>query len=1023
MPPDDPFASLGTDRPARKPTKKPHWKDKLFSRDKNNHYSADKQIEAFLGPTRSNTDLACPEPAPKAFAAANLDVPRKWRSMRNVSSRSPVPDPSSSDNIPVANPPKPRKSRARKGLRVGFTSQVPEIIGEGGDEADTPAIEISRRRARRQIRGPTAPTEASGPENEPSAPAPQLRVETSLEDLPHRSNQPRDIREGSSVQDRKPPLTHNPQEAELLMSLSPGDGSSRLSFRSSPESSTLAQQARAKMHAEEGRALQHRYEDPPSPPSPPSPPDDEPNPRPSSVASPRSPDSMYETPPTSVTGNVSAYSAYRPQASPVMRAPTNLSSVDSSLLPSLTPGSNASKLPSPNAPSVSPEVALDMQSPSTSGSGKPSPRPPKVSPHSTASQSGGTEFNDFKAYITRYAGLIGLSAESIKPLMETSLAEWIRASLWWFLRGKKTLETYARSRSHSAGDVGRTPSGSAKQAVIDLGKALWINENIVPQHEELTRYGDMSVDALLTLVSTNGDKQMVDLVNLHQAVINHIRGLALSIKRNNILDAVEQSEGSADQVDTGVWIRYPFFAPDVSAILSGAATRSMLIDNIGKRPTITQMMPLGDTGRYFTYGSMFVQVCISSSEDDVQQFPMPCVLSIIRERADWYVYAAISSQSELVNVMIQPDRKQGPTWDDVDWVVRSHSMRVKLHRGFELDVVFQEDDFRMIWNIVKYTLKAEASLLPEAGESLAYESTLKVFHYMDPGKTRAFPPDPFERCRIRLFERSVPVTEGTGTRNVHQGFRLAVLTSPKVKTLSTVGHILGYGAPVVFGLLRGEDGAPALMLKVKEEGRMRSMLMTFYEVPERTKMHSLLLGMRPLEREVKTSDFELRSYAIEQPADKASGGFAASPLQFPAGSVAVIDQEHDYVDHGYGPTILSEHLRAFIATEWGSVTDRINLGMTLAGLQTSLTVVGPGELKLGLDVNKPTSLSLYRPPQRDLTVSVAENLVRPEMPDTLTSFLQTVKAKPMIRRFEFASLQGMLDRGRSMTLPLRLSTL
>lgn len=278
--------------------------------------------------------------------------------------------------------------------------------------------------------------------------------------------------------------------------------------------------------------------------------------------------------------------------------------------------------------------------------------------------------------------------------------------------------------------------------------------------------------------------------------------------------------------------------------------------------------------------------------------------------------------------MIQSDRKQGPTWDDVDWVVRSNSMRVKLPRGFELDVMFQEDDFKVIWNIVKYTLKAEASLSPEAGESVAFESTLKVFHYMDPGKSKAFPQDPLERCRMRLFERSVTVTEGTGTRNVHQGFRLTVLTSPKVKTLSNVGHILGYGAPIVFGLLRGEDGAPALLLKVKEEGRMRSMLMTFYEVPERTKMHSLLLGMRPLEQEVQTSDFGLRSYSIEQPTDKANGRFAATPLQFSAGSVSVIDQERDYVDRGYGPTILSEHLRAFISTDWGSVTDRINLGMT-----------------------------------------------------------------------------------------------
>lgn len=73
---------------------------------------------------------------------------------------------------------------------------------------------------------------------------------------------------------------------------------------------------------------------------------------------------------------------------------------------------------------------------------------------------------------------------------------------------------------------------------------------------------------------------------------------------------------------------------------------------------------------------------------------------------------------------------------------------------------------------------------------------------------------------------------------------------------------------------------------------------------------------------------------------------------------------------------------------------------------TNVTL-GPGELKLGLDVNNRTGLSLYRPGQKDLTVSVAENLVRPEMPDTLSDFLQTAMVKPMIRRFDFASLKGI----------------
>lgn len=58
-------------------------------------------------------------------------------------------------------------------------------------------------------------------------------------------------------------------------------------------------------------------------------------------------------------------------------------------------------------------------------------------------------------------------------------------------------------------------------------------------------------------------------------------------------------------------------------------------------------------------------------------------------------------------------------------------------------------------------------------------------------------------------------------------------------------------------------------------------------------------------------------------------------------------------------------------------------------------------------MNRITGMSLYRPAQQDLTVSLADNLVRPEMPDQVSQFLQKATAKPMIRRFEFASMQGM----------------
>jgi hypothetical protein len=78
-----------------------------------------------------------------------------------------------------------------------------------------------------------------------------------------------------------------------------------------------------------------------------------------------------------------------------------------------------------------------------------------------------------------------------------------------------------------------------------------------------------------------------------------------------------------------------------------------------------------------------------------------------------------------------------------------------------------------------------------------YWKTLRVFSnttvspaYMDPGTPKAFPPDPTERCRIRLFERSVTVTEGTHS--------LACLRMETVLRLLSIFHDIPKGLEILF---------------------------------------------------------------------------------------------------------------------------------------------------------------------------------------------------------------------------------
>ncbi|KAI2791969.1 hypothetical protein POX_b01998 [Penicillium oxalicum] len=1028
---NDPFSFVAAEQPKPVKEKKANWRGKLFSKEKKDRPAADQQqIEDFLASNRPVTETVSSPKADSRDARPVIST-RQIPSLNGVpqspvsSMQSPSTDDYAAFDFKQTTSPSVRggyfsressqqqlshpktknilNPRKGKGLHVEFCKLAPELIGEGGDETDAPTIEISRTRQRHHERVASeqpAPSVSSHSPDAQSSYLPALTVDTSLGNFERQTVANPDAA-------WRPPLIQNPLDSEFLSTLQAQKPGSRLSFRGSADAHSLAERVRDQMQAEEARALQqHRAEDDLLSPA-----DEK-----SDIGSPDLPPAYSSQSPSisshAVSPQLTSSSSILSTTHQIQninspnesRMSTNLTPSGSMNLSSRTPTlpvDGSTQSPPSASPAPSPATREPLRTAHSSGSNDSasrlatppgreparSPQPPKYSLRSLAGQVGELAFKEFQTYIDTYSSQIHQAAQDVKPVEETSLSEWIRAAVWWFLRGRSQLESFARSRNS-------TPAIHAKQAVINLGKALWINEKVVPGHFELSRYGSISVEAILAVASTTGQRETVELLSAHSTMLNHLRSLSMSIKRNNILaDTLRDDGQGSNQLDISVWVRYPFFAADVAAVLSGSASRSMLADAPVRSSSIVSMMPLGDTAHFFTYGSMFVQAYVSSREDEGKQYAMPCVLSITRERSDWYVCTAITSQSALVNVVIQGDRKQGPTWDDVDWDGRNHSLRVKLPRGFELDVLFAEDDFRTLWNIVRYTRNSEASLSPEAGETVVFENTLKAFQYMDPGTPKAFPAEPTERCRIRLFERQVTITEGTGSRNAHRGFRLSVLTSPKVKTMSNVTHRLGDGWPVVFGLLRGEDGSPALLLKVTEDGRTRSMLLTFHEVEERTEMHSVLLSMLPRDGEVATRELPLRSYMIEEPANPASGRSPFTHLQFPGGHASVIDREHTFVDHGYGPTILSEHLRAFVATEWGSVTDRINLG--------------PGDLRLGLDVKRATGMSLFRAPQHDLTISLADNLIRPEMPEQVSEFLRKGTAKPMIRRYEFTTVQDL----------------
>ncbi|KAK2743897.1 hypothetical protein FQN57_004520 [Myotisia sp. PD_48] len=995
---------------------------KFFAKDKG-FKSRDEQVDDFLSSSRSSTSTlptstpslhhshsqsqSQPRPSPRSGITPpriDVTVSQRWPDHRDVLAQAAA---SQEDTASIYS--QQPKIRRNKGLRVRFSSDPPHIIGEGGEEAFAPTKDVCLypMRPDSSSAGPltldrTSSNQIYGHPHHRSEPPPSLTIARSSQenilgyDL-HESPQSSTI--------------PNAQASEFMLSLaapSQSKESKRLSWKPTPGDNSVARTIQAKMRAEEGLALQrasHLIDQAREPASSGdsigaiSPVDDDLY---SHTTEPISPQhetqqkssglSLWTNVMNSLPGETKNT---QHEQHPPLQTPTEQRYVPYS------PVNNTPKQPQKSTP---PPPYLRTESKQSTYSDKSTERPSPHSHHargssssvkrdlkSVASAAGEAALADFSSYVSNFSEIFTMSADNLKPIMETSLSEWVRASVWWFLQGRAGLERFMRSRpSSSAGNAPHAPATeNSQQAIVDLAKAWWINQSIVPGHPELKEFGNMSTDSMLVVAESLQNGRMIDLIGVHQSIISHVRALSMSMKRNGLIpnsDRPQISKGT----DTSIWIRYPFFAPAISGILSNSSSRSLLVNHSAKQPDIGDLMPLGDTGQHFCYGRMFVEACLSSEDDGSEGYSIPCVLSITRGRTDWDVIASITSQNELVNLVIQPDKKKGPTWNDVNWHVRSHSMTLSLTRGFELDVQFTEPEFKMLWKIVEYNSKVKTEMDPTAGERMLFGDVLKSFQYMSDSPSSAFPPEASQYCRFQLFGKSTKITEGTGTRTAHRGFRLLVVTSPKTKTLSSVCHPLGDGSPIVFGYLRGDDGAPAMMLKGTNQDENYSMLMTFIDTEARSNFHSLLLGIVPGENEAKTSEMALKSFAISEVRDPNTGLRNQPHLMFNKSTVTIINKISPPTDHSLSATLLSNNLRVFVSSDWGSITDRIN--------------IGPGDLKIGFDINNPTAINVTRPAHNDLGIAVAENLIPSDVPSKMKNLLNISRLRPIIRHYDFASI-------------------
>ena len=884
---------------------KHRWRGKFFSNEaklkKNVEASekSDHDVSDFLHPsgskagTRTSQDL----PPPRIDTSAA----RRWPSAAEVIQTTAI---KSTERL--------RKPPRKSGLHVTFESAAPEVIGEGGDEAELPAIAVSRSRQpahpRPLSQSGTVVESATGPQQGPHDKQPSPLTNPSVAD----------------EETFRPPLLHRrPTGLDERPSKGPFASTDRHFRPDAIDTATPFSTSSVRNrpdNPEPGKHVESRDIS-------------------QSIGKDTVPDLRSHSPRPRPRTAIS-------DVAPSLQVPSfdlgfSGLSFENSLTPiqSPQPPSLSDNFPIPNrqtqlvttdyfesSQSEEPNGVSQTNSQTEVETSKPTTEARALSIPDVAKHLVDDALRDFASRVQRFSDLFQIAATVTAPVMDFPFAQWIRTSAYWFLKGRGELESAVRREARFPQGLGleQDPevSRGLRQAYLDLAKAWWIMDKITPNHPEPRKYGNASLASLVAIVQTLGNSRLAELIRVHLGITANMRALTMSMKRNNRLPS---DSFEIQGLETRIFVDFPKFPSNVAVTLLERSQPPAMKDSPNIEPFFP--IPVGDTKRHFIYSSVIVDLLFTSPGDNSQETRLPCVLSVLRERTDWDLKAVIASQDGKINIQIQSDKNMGLTWDEVSWKIKSNSLRVKLSDNVEIDVQFSVKDFKSLWGIHDYTRKVQEGLRGRKGEQEIFNDKLKSFRNIGQQNPKNFPSEPIKGCSLRLFERKRTLANGAGERKAHGGHRLMIVTPPGVKTLSSVNLELDNKIPILFSYLRGEEAAPALLLKLSDPSSDSSMLMTFYEAGDRGQLHSLLDGTSVSPDETCSHPLPLDSLSI---LETSVNGLPSIPGQNFVNALRwqqlrVIKRGLDSPSHTTH-TVLPEDLRIWVDCETGSFVDRMNLG-------------------------------------------------------------------------------------------------
>lgn len=940
----DIVSSLEEPRGGNKVVGKYKWREKLFPADckfgkaAENLETTDGDIANFLHAAGSRPE-AGPRSAP---LAPRVDVA--------ASSRQPsaANDDQGGRIVDVYRRPKPRQN---KGLCVRFESAPPVVIGVGGDEAELPSRDVSR--SERSPNRQQSNYNASGRQPETYGPLPDHYDETCL--------QPPSPRRLNGVEDKlfAQESHHAGHDREAVQS-----AFARMHYLSSQTRDEQHNQY-LNLRKKEIRNISYKS---------------------SATEEEWSHGRSYhpQTAETRYKGTTQHLDVTPPEALPT----TSLTPCDSPEAPYVVQDASSSSYCFPSVTKELPKLPDAAHQGNHQDFREPSQTKDKpVSLFSVSKSLGDDSLADFDLRVRRFNDLFRLNASAHVDIMTVPFERWVKTSAWWFLRGRGGLESAVRARASAITPANVENDGELssilKQAYFSLAKAWWILKDVVPNLPAIRRFGGACTSSMVAVIRSFGDKHLAELVDVHLTILANMRALTMSMSRHRRLPP---DHLQMQRLESQIFLDTPTLPSDIAAL-----TVNNILDPAvkGKKYIADPFFPIlvGDTSRHFSFCKIFVDVVFRYYDDAKSK--IPCVVSILRERTDWAVMAAIASQDGQVNLVIQSDDHGGLDWHGVQWKIPLHTMQLMISEGISLQIKFSEKDFQTIWSICDYTQRIRKEFSARRGETILYERELPTVQCFD---CPSFPTEPVKDCRVRIFERTSVATGDSGQQEAHVGCRLMVITPSGIKSLSKVNYQLGKDGPIFFGTYRSEVGN-TLLVRVPSSFRVS---LTFHEAGDVESFRAILSGTSitvddHCSASLKLQDFAICPLSTDQDMAYMNAGRFINDLTWH--KLRVVSRGPSTYGHDSQPKVRSEHLRIVTDCDFGTFTDRID--------------AGPGELQLNLSVEDLNVIKLLRAAKQDMTWAFDDGVLgEPEL-SSLFNGLRSMGKSPSVMTYHFRSLSDL----------------